>query len=166
MWHKLSLLVVALWSLFYSGSLSAGKLKARKHYECGTCLGENVVSTEGRQIISGLISECLKSDTFSKAPAILASTTSFSQMTQTSTPLLLPFPLPKTMAPIPRLNATIQPTLSSQRLESISYSADVKMINPAHAQLLSASRLPNLRPTTPTTGYQTNCRPVIINAPA
>jgi len=80
-------------------------------------------------------------------------------MTAVPTPLLHPVP----MVSLPVSSTTLQPTRPVQRLVSMSYSADVKMISPAHAQLLSATTLPILRPTALTTSFESACRPVVKN---
>ena len=84
-------------------------------------------------------------------------------MTAVPTPFLPPVPQSNPMVSLPVSSTTLQPTRPVQRQVSISYSADVKMISPAHAQLLSATTLPILRPTALTTSFEPACRPVVKN---
>ncbi|KAL9980875.1 hypothetical protein ACROYT_G009514 [Oculina patagonica] len=111
-----------------------------------------------------LLVRCHLSDTSSPPQAVPTSSTGFLQMTAVPTPLLRPLPQPNPVASLPVSSRTVQPTRSLQRLLSISCSADVKMINPAHAQLLSATTVPILRPTALTTSFESAaCRPVAKN---
>lgn len=84
-------------------------------------------------------------------------------MTAVPTPFLHPVLQSNPMVSLPVSSTTPQPTQPVQRQVSISYSADVKMISPAHAQLLSATTLPILRPTALTTSLEPACRPVMKN---
>lgn len=84
-------------------------------------------------------------------------------MTAVPTPFLHPVLQSNPMVSLPVSSTTLQPTQPVQRQVSISYSADVKMISPAHAQLLSATTLPILRPTALTTSLEPACRPVMKN---
>lgn len=107
---------------------------------------------------------CLTNDGSSKPPAIPTSSTSFSPITPVPTPMFQPLPQPNPMALLPGSRPTAQPTRPTQQLMSMSCSADVKKITPAHAQLLSAASLPNLRPTAPTASFQSVCRTMMNNA--
>ena len=104
--------------------------------------------------------ECHITETSSSPQAFPTSSTGLLRMTAMPTPLLRPLQQPNPVASLPVSSPTAQPTRPIQRLVSISCSADVKMINPAHAQLLSATTLPFLRPTALTTSFKSACRPV------
>jgi len=110
-----------------------------------------------------LLVRCFKIDASSTPPTLPTSSTGLPQMTAVPTPLLHPVPQPNSMVSLPVSSTTLQPTRPAQRLVSISYSANVKMISPAHAQLLSATTLPILRPTALTTSFESACRPVVKN---
>ncbi|XP_015757785.1 PREDICTED: uncharacterized protein LOC107337180 [Acropora digitifera] len=107
-------------------------------------------------------------DALSKASTLPASTSNLSHIPLISTPFLRPTPHPKLMAWSPGPSSTEQPTQSSQQglKHSASCSADARLINPAHAQVLSATTLTNWRSTPPTSSLQSACHPILTNAPA
>ena len=111
--------------------------------------------------ILGCLTACLTNEASSTSQALPTSATGFPRMTAVPTPLLHPLPQPNPMASLPVSSPTVQPTRSIEQLLSISCSADVKMISPAHAQLLSATTLHNLQPTALSTSFESACYPVM-----
>ncbi|KAJ7373831.1 hypothetical protein OS493_009153 [Desmophyllum pertusum] len=109
------------------------------------------------------LTACLTNEASSTSQALPTSATGFPRMTAVPTPLLHPLPQPNPMASLPVSSPTVQPTRSIEQLLSISCSADVKMISPAHAQLLSATTLHNLQPTALSTSFESACYPVMKN---
>lgn len=122
----------------------------------------NKLVTENLPWLLLLFPGCFTVDASSTPPALPTSSAGLPRTTAVPTPLLRPVSQPNPMASFPVSSPTLQPTRPVQRLVSNSYSADVKMISPAHAQLLSATTLPILRPTALTTSFESACRPVSV----
>ena len=102
------------------------------------------------------------------SPTYPTSPTRFLPVTSSPTPLIQisqPVSQPKLMASFPGSSPTVQPfrPTHAQRPLRRSCSADVRMISPAHVQLVSAIPFPNLQPTESTPRFQTACLQVLNN---
>lgn len=112
---------------------------------------------------------CLSTiDVSSTSPTYPTSPTRFLPVTSSPTPpiqISQPVSQPKLMASFPGSSPTVQPSrpTHAQRPLRKSCSADVRMISPAHVQLVSAIPFPNLQPTESTPRFQTACLQVLNN---
>lgn len=112
---------------------------------------------------------CLSTiDVSSTSPTYPTSPTRFLPVTSSPTPpiqISQPVSQPKLMASFPGSSPTVQPSrpTHAQRPLRKSCSADVRMISPAHVQLVSVIPFPNLQPTESTPRFQTACLQVLNN---
>ena len=102
------------------------------------------------------------------SPMYPTSPTRFLPVTSSPTPLMQisqPVSHQNLMASFPGSSPTVQPSrpTHAQRPLRRSCSADVRMISPAHVQLVSAIPFPNLQPTESTPRLQTACLQVLNN---
>ena len=102
------------------------------------------------------------------SPTYPTSPTKFLPVTSSPNPLIQisqPVSQPKLMASFPGSSPTVQPSrpTNAQRSLRRSCSADVRMISPAHVQLVSAIPFPNLQPAQSTPRFQTPCLQVLNN---
>ncbi|XP_022778392.1 uncharacterized protein LOC111319944 [Stylophora pistillata] len=111
------------------------------------------------------IVKCITSNASSPPSAIPTGLPGLPRTTAVSTPSLHPLPQPNLIALLPISSSTAQPTRPTESaLSSTSCSADVKMINPAHAQLFSGATPPNLEPTAPhPVSFESACHHVAKN---
>ena len=112
---------------------------------------------------------CLSTtDVSSTSPTYPTSPTRFLPVTSSPTPpiqISQPVSHQNLMASFPGSSPTVQPSRPTHAQSPLrrSCSADVRMISPAHVQLVSAIPFPNLQPTESTPRFQTACLQVLNN---